>query len=283
MDKATDDTQQAGTASTQAQDIKPARKPASSRRRPARKAPARSSKSRQVSLDAPELYLNRELTWLEFNRRVLNMAGDEKSPLLERVKFLAIVSNNLDEFFMKRIGGLKQQIAAGIRTPTVDGRTPLQQVKECHVVVRDLHRKQNEIFRELLGLLKQHDIRLLNYADLKKDEQQTLRKHFIANIFPLLTPLAMDPGHPFPFISNLALNLLVSLGHPGGSARHLARVKVPVSKDIAPRFLRVGDDNNFVTLNDVITNNLDLLFPGMEIHSCELFRVSRNAIVEVEE
>jgi polyphosphate kinase len=235
------------------------------------------------NLDDPGLYLNRELTWLEFNRRVLHMAADARTPLLERVKFLAIVSNNLDEFFMKRIGGLKQQIAAGIRTPTVDGRTPLEQVRESQAVVRALHREQNEIFRELLGLLAAEGIRLTNYADLKPSEQEKLRNNYITNIFPLLTPLAMDPGHPFPFISNLALNMLVSLGHPGGTARHLARVKVPVSRDIAPRFLRVGNENTFVTLNDVIANNLDTLFPGMVIHTSELFRVTRNAIVEVEE
>jgi len=237
----------------------------------------------ELNLDAPELYLNRELTWLEFNRRVLHMAADAHTPLLERVKFLAIVSNNLDEFFMKRIGGLKQQIAAGIRTPTVDGRTPLEQVRESQTVVRTLHREQNQIFRELLGLLENQGIRLTHYTSLKPAEQQTLRDNYITNIFPLLTPLAMDPGHPFPFISNLALNLLVSLSHPGGTARHLARVKVPVSRDIAPRFIRVGSENTFVTLNDIIANNLDTLFPGMVIHSSELFRVTRNAIVEVEE
>ncbi|MGD8311659.1 MAG: RNA degradosome polyphosphate kinase, partial [Gammaproteobacteria bacterium] len=236
-----------------------------------------------VDLDAPELYLNRELTWLDFNRRVLQMAADERTPLLERVKFLAIVSNNLDEFFMKRIGGLKQQIAAGIRTPTVDGRTPFQQVRECQRVVRDIHREQNRIYRELLSLLDAEGIRITNYRDLEKSQQEELRNDFITNIFPLLTPLAMDPGHPFPFISNLALNLLVSLRYPGGSAIHNARVKVPVSKDIAPRFLRANDSNTFVTLDDVMTNNLDLLFPGMEIVSCELFRITRNAIVEVEE
>jgi len=237
----------------------------------------------KYDLDSPELYLNRELTWLEFNRRVLHMAADPRTPLLERVKFLAIVSNNLDEFFMKRIGGLKQQIAAGIRTLTVDGRTPLEQVLECHAVVRTLHREQNQIFRELLGLLQAEGIRLTNYVKLQPDEQGALRDNFITNIFPLLTPLAMDPGHPFPFISNLALNLLVSLSHPGGNARHLARVKVPVSKDVAPRFIRVGSENTFVTLNDVIANNLDMLFPGMVIQTSELFRVTRNAIVEVEE
>jgi len=243
----------------------------------------RATRKTELNLDSPELYLNRELTWLEFNRRVLHMAADARTPLLERVKFLAIVSNNLDEFFMKRIGGLKQQIAAGIRTATVDGRTPLEQVRESQAVVRTLHREQNQIFRELLGLLEAEGIRLTNFTDLKPAEQAKLRENYITNIFPLLTPLAMDPGHPFPFISNLALNLLVTLSHPGGTARHLARVKVPVSRDIAPRFIRVGNENTFVTLNDVIANNLDTLFPGMVIHTSELFRVTRNAIVEVEE
>jgi len=237
----------------------------------------------EFDLDSPDLYLNRELTWLEFNRRVLHMATDERTPLLERVKFLAIVSGNLDEFFMKRIGGLKQQIAAGIRTLTVDGRTPAQQLNESHVVVRDIHREQNRIFRQVLGLLSEQDIQLTKYAELEKNEQEALRENFVTNIFPLLTPLAMDPGHPFPFISNLALNLLVSLRYPGASGVHIARVKVPVSKDIAPRFIRIDGRNTFVTLDDVITNNLDLLFPGMEIASCELFRVTRNAIVEIEE
>lgn len=237
----------------------------------------------QVDLDSAELYLNRELTWLAFNRRVLNMAADERTPLLERVKFLAIVSSNIDEFFMKRIGGLKQQIAAGIRTPAIDGRTPAQQVEDCQATVRELQQEQNRIFQQLLGLLADQGIRLSRYADLEANEQEILRQHFIANIFPLLTPLAMDPGHPFPFISNLALNLLVSLRYPGSSGIHIARVKVPVSRDIAPRFIRIGDENTFVTLDDVVTNNLDLLFPGMEIVSCDLFRVTRNAIVEVAE
>ena len=243
----------------------------------------RSAPPEKFDLDAPELYLNRELTWLEFNRRVLHMGANENTPLLERVKFLAIISNNLDEFFMKRVGGLKQQIAAGIRTTTVDGRTPLEQLAECQAAVRDLHQEQNRMFRELQGLLEAQNIRLTNYADLQQAEQEIIRAHFITNIFPLLTPLAMDPGHPFPFISNLTLNLLVALRYPGGSTNYKARVKVPVSKDVAPRFLQVGDSNTFVTLNDVITANLDLLFPGMEIVSCELFRVTRNAIVEVEE
>ena len=236
-----------------------------------------------INLDDPALYLNRELTWLEFNRRVLHMAADDATPLLERVKFLAIVSANLDEFFMKRVGGLKQQIAAGTRTPSVDGRTPKEQLRESLVVVRDTHRDQNRIYRQLHGLLEAQGIRLSGYTELKPGEQKWLRDKFITNIFPLLTPLAMDPGHPFPFISNLALNLLVSLRYPGGSASHYARVKIPMVKGIAPRFLNIDGSNIYVKLEDVVSNNLDLLFPGMEITSCELFRVTRNAVVEMEE
>ena len=261
------------------------KKPATSRARATGKpaAATRKKPAATVNIDAPELYLNRELTWLEFNFRVLDMAADDATPLLERVKFLAIVSSNLDEFFMKRIGGLKQQIAAGIRTPSVDGRTPKEQLRESQVIVRKIHREQNRIYRQLHDLLEARDIRLCRYTELDQDEQELLRNEFITNIFPLLTPLAMDPGHPFPFISNLALNLLVSLRYPGGSTNHYARVKVPMVKGIAPRFLRVGSSNAYVKLEDAVSNNLDLLFPGMEIKSCELFRVTRNAVVEMEE
>ena len=275
----------ASTAKRTAASPKTRKKKASTRTRSPRKATpvARRKPAAAINLDAPELYLNRELTWLEFNRHVLHMAADDATPLLERVKFLAIVSSNLDEFFMKRIGGLKQQIAAGIRTPAVDGRTPLEQLRESHTVVREIHVEQNRIYRELHELLRGQGICLCRYDDLKPGEQKALRAKFVENIFPLLTPLAMDPGHPFPFISNLALNLLVTLRYRGGSASHYARVKVPMVKGIAPRFLQVDDTNIHVKLEDVVSNNLDLLFPGMEITSCELFRVTRNAVVEMEE
>ena len=275
----------ASTAKRTAASPKTRKKKASTRTRSPRKATpvARRKPASAINLDAPELYLNRELTWLEFNRHVLHMAADDATPLLERVKFLAIVSSNLDEFFMKRIGGLKQQIAAGIRTPAVDGRTPLEQLRESHTVVREIHVEQNRIYRELHELLRGQGICLCRYDDLKPGEQKALRAKFVENIFPLLTPLAMDPGHPFPFISNLALNLLVTLRYRGGSASHYARVKVPMVKGIAPRFLQVDDTNIHVKLEDVVSNNLDLLFPGMEITSCELFRVTRNAVVEMEE
>lgn len=246
-------------------------------------APVETVVAPDIDLDSPELYLNRELTWLAFNTRVLSMADDPNTPLLERVKFLAIISNNLDEFQMKRIGGLKQQVAAGIRATTVDGRTPAEQIAECQEKVREIHKEQNRILHKVLADLEEQDIRIVRYSSLTEEQKTAQRNNFIENIFPLLTPLAMDPGHPFPFISNLALNMLVTLRHKGGSVPHIARVKVPVTKDIAPRFIQIGDSHTFVTLDDVVANNLDLLFPGMEILSSELFRVTRNAIVETDE
>ncbi|RKT47311.1 polyphosphate kinase 1 [Thiocapsa rosea] len=234
----------------------------------------------EIDLGDPSLYLNRELTWLAFNRRVLNEANDSRTPLLERVKFLAIVSNNLDEFFMKRIGGLKQQIAAGVHTPSVDGRTPSQQLKECQAAVREFQTEMQRIYSILISELAQHDIRIVLHDDLPSDARERLRDYFRANIFPMLTPLAMDPAHPFPFISNLTLNLLVTLRFPGGSEVYMARVKVPVSKDVSRRLIAIDGTTTFVTLEDLMVKNLDMLFPGMEIDSCALFRITRNAIVE---
>ncbi|MBK5939223.1 polyphosphate kinase 1 [Halochromatium roseum] len=238
----------------------------------------------EPDLDDPALYLNRELTWLAFNRRVLHEADDPRTPLLERVKFLAIVSNNLDEFFMKRIGGLKQQIAAGVHSQTVDGRTPTQQLDECRAEIAAIQADQERIYGEVMAALGEQDIQLVEIHSLTAEVRERLRGHFRTNIFPMITPLAMDPAHPFPFISNLALNLLVRLRFPGGSDSYMARIKVPVSKDVSKRLIQVdGLDNTFVTLDDLIVHNLDMLFPGMEIVSCELFRVTRNAIVEPEE
>ncbi|MCG7983828.1 MAG: polyphosphate kinase 1 [Candidatus Thiodiazotropha lotti] len=236
-----------------------------------------------VDLDDASLYLNRELTWLSFNRRVLAEASREKNPLLERVKFLAIVSNNLDEFFMKRMGGLKQQVAAGISLPSVDGRTPMQQLEECHKVTREMQQTQEQIYNELLQALSEEEIHITEYQSLDEQQQEKLREHFQQNIFPMLTPLAMDPSHPFPFISNLTLNLLVTLRFPGGHDLHMARVKIPVSQDVSSRLIKVGEDYTYVTLDDLIANNLDMLFPGMAIESCDLFRVTRNANVELDQ
>jgi polyphosphate kinase len=227
-------------------------------------------------------YLNRELTWLEFNRRVLHEAEDKRTPLLERLKFIAIVSANLDEFFMKRIGGLKQQIGAGMRELTLDGRTPHQQVAECHVVIRDINARKRQAFQEVTTLLEHKGIVIERYASLTSKEKKQLREHYYTNIFPLLTPQSIDPAHPFPFISNLSLNLLVTLRYPRAREVSLARVKVPVGLG-TPRFIRVGKGDSFIPLEELMMNNLGMLFPGMEIVSCEIFRVTRNANTEKDE
>jgi len=230
----------------------------------------------------PQWYLNRELTWLEFNKRVLHEAEDERTPLLERVKFLAIVSSNLDEFFMKRIGGLKQQVGAGISELSVDGRTPQQQISECYAVVRAIEAKKQTLFDQLTESLEQQGIRIVPYQQLSAEHHKQMREHYIQNIFPLVTPQAIDPAHPFPFISNLSLNLLAGVyaGEPENMT--LVRIKVPVSSSV-PRFIQVGDEHLYIALGDLIANNLDLLFPGMKIAFCDLFRVTRNAITEKDE
>ena len=230
----------------------------------------------------PELYLNRELTWLAFNRRVLHEAKDAHTPLLERVKFLAIVSSNLDEFFMKRIGGLKQQVGAGVQDLTVDGRTPQQQIEECTAVIREMHREKRSVYLALVDELAANGIALITHEALTDDERAAMRDEYLENIFPLVTPLAMDPAHPFPFLSNLSLNLLVVLHHPDEPEIVMARVKVPVGSGV-PRFLQLGESGRFIALEEVMANNLDLLFPGMEVESCELFRVTRNANTERDE
>ncbi len=246
-------------------------------------APATDTETPEFDLNDPALYLNRELTWLAFNRRVLGEAERKENPLLERVKFLAIVSSNMDEFFMKRIGGLKQQVAAGIHTSTVDGRTPTQQLSECQEVTRQIIQTQHRIFADLMLELAEQGIVITEFHSLDAAQQAGLREHFQEDIFPMLTPLAMDPSHPFPFISNQTLNLLVTLRFPGGPDLHMARVKVPVSQEVSSRLIQVGDSHTYVTLDDLVANNLDMLFPGMEIESCDLFRVTRNANVELDQ
>ncbi|MYA44483.1 MAG: polyphosphate kinase 1 [Gemmatimonadetes bacterium] len=230
----------------------------------------------------PEYYLNRELTWLNFNFRVLHEAEDPRTPLLERLKFLSIVGSNLDEFFMKRIGGLKQQVGAGIIKRTIDGRTPAEQIDQCYAVVRKLESRQRQAGREILALLADEGIRIVAWEQLSKKERKWLRLHYVRNIYPLVTPQATDPAHPFPFISNLSLNLLVTLRHHAEENPSLARVKVPVGTGI-PRFVKVDETSTWVPLEVVMANNLDLLFPGMRVEACEIFRVTRNAIYDVDE
>jgi polyphosphate kinase len=235
-----------------------------------------------ATLEDPSLYLNRELTWLEFNSRVLHEAEDERTPLLERVKFLAILSSNLDEFFMKRIGGLKQLIGAGVNQRSVDGRTPEEQIIACYEKVRALKIRQRKLAAELHDKLAEAGIRVSRYQELTAAQQEKIREHYIGNIFPLVTPMGMDPAHPFPFISNLSLNILVSVQRADGHGVDLVRIKVPLGPDV-DRFLRIGEDEHFVPLEDVIANNIDLLLPDATIDHWDVFRVTRNAIVERDE
>ena len=230
-------------------------------------------------LSSPEWYLNRELTWLEFNRRVLHEGQDNRTPLLERIMFLAIVGSNLDEFFMKRIGGLKQQVGAGVRKLTVDGRTPGEQIEQCCEVVRDLLKQQKELEETLLKLLSRQKIRIVSYQGLNKEHRKEVDRYFHENIYPLLTPQGMDPAHPFPFISNLSLNLLVVTRYTHDEHTFLNRIKVPTGVGV-PRFIRVGDQYLYIRFEELIANNLASVFPGLLIESCELFRVTRNAITE---
>jgi polyphosphate kinase len=235
------------------------------------------------SLD-PSLYINRELSWLEFNHRVLEEALDPRHPLLERVKFLSIVSSNLDEFFMIRVAAIKEQILADIIEYTPDGLVPLQQSRAIHERVLLMVKQMSQCFwRVLHPQLAEAGVHLLRMADTTADERQRLADLFAREIYPVLTPLAFDPGHPFPYISNLSLNLAVVVTTPKGDER-FARVKVP---DVLPRLMQIpgGDDRTFryVWLEDLIAANLGMLFPGLTVKESYVFRVTRNADIEIQE
>ena len=225
--------------------------------------------------------LNRELSWLEFNARVLALAENPSVPLLERAKFLAIFSQNLDEFFQVRVAGLKDQVAAGIVTATPDGRTPAQQLLEIREEGEVLAARAERAFLEgLVPGLAAVGIIFSTYADLGDDDVKELDEIFEDRIFPVLTPLAVDPGHPFPYISHLSLNLAVTMRDPVTAQRRFARVKVP---PLLPRFVVLSDGERFVPLEQVIAAHLDKLFPGMEVEEHYSFRVSRNADLTLEE
>src|SRR5919106_3524352 len=227
------------------------------------------------TLDSPELFTNRELSWLQFNERVLELAEDDAIPLLERVKFLAIYSSNLDEFVMVRVAGLHDQVEAGIDARGPDGLSPGETVERIIEQTRDLgaaHVRQWE--QRVRPELARHGIRVIDCSDCNPAELETIDRMFGEQIFPVLTPLAVGPGRPFPYISNLSLSIAVWLRDPETRAETFARVKVP--KEVVPRFLPIGD-RTFVPLEAVIARHLDELFPGMEILRHDYFRVSRDA------
>ncbi|RKQ91151.1 polyphosphate kinase [Solirubrobacter pauli] len=227
-------------------------------------------------LTDPSLYFNRETSWMEFNDRVLQLAEDPETPLLERLKFLAIVSSNLDEFFMVRVAGLHDQIEAGIEKPLQDGRTPSETLDALRKVVREHSVRQSKCLnRDLRPALAEHGIRIVGYDEVEARQQRDLDERFRRQIFPVLTPLAVGLGRPFPYISNLSLSLGVMVRDPITEVETFARVKVP--KEMLPRFVPVGDGRTFVTLEELIAENLDVLFPGMEILDHAVFRVTRDA------
>jgi polyphosphate kinase len=225
-------------------------------------------------------FLNRELSWLSFNERVLALAADDR-PVLERAKFLAIFADNLDEFFQVRVAGLKDQVAARVSAPTPDGRTPDEQLDEIRGVVDRLTAEHERLWTdEVRPLLRKIDIDVVDWGDLSAGERDELGALFHERVFPVLTPLAVDPGHPFPYISDLSLNLAVLLASPDSDRRLFARVKVPNS---LPRFVQLRSSTRWVALEQVIAAHLDVLFPGLVVHENQLFRVTRNADLTVKE
>ena len=230
-------------------------------------------------------YLNRELSWLDFNARVLALARETELPLLERAKFLAIFASNLDEFYMVRVAGLKRRDKTGLSVRSADGQTPAEQLGRISVRTRELCDEQTRIFRdEIRPELEEAGIRILHWRELTEDEHVSMSELFRNSIFPVLTPLAVDPAHPFPYISGLSLNLGVIIRDPESGQEHFARVKIP---DNVPRFVRVArgepDTYAFVPAEEIIAAHLNELFQGMEIVEHHVFRVTRNADMEVEE
>jgi polyphosphate kinase len=251
---------------------------------PTREEPAAAPARAGHDLDSPELYINRELSWLDFNDRVLQLAEDERVPLLERVKFCAIYTTNLDEYYMVRVAGLRDQIEAGVETPSQDGNTPSQTIALIRERVLEQGQRLSACFeRDLRPRLADEDIRIVAVNELDDERRAELARHFQKAIFPALTPLAVAPGRPFPYISNLSLSLAVLVRDPVTDQTVFARVKVPT--EILPRFVTLKQAQPgtalLVPLEDVIANHLDALFPGMEIADCDVFRVTRDADLEV--
>ncbi|MFL5834279.1 MAG: RNA degradosome polyphosphate kinase, partial [Solirubrobacterales bacterium] len=227
-------------------------------------------------IDDPALYFNRELSWLDFNDRVLQLAEDAAQPLIERLKFCAIYSSNLDEFFMVRVAGLQEYVDAGIEKPREDGRSPAETIAAIGAAVREQTRRQTTVLdRVLRPALAEHGIRIQTCDEVDARHRDELVDRYRRQIFPVLTPLAVGLGRPFPYISNLSLSLAVLVRDPQTAQETFARVKVP--KEMLPRFVPIGDGRTFVPLENLIAQHLDTLFPGMEIVDYDVFRVTRDA------
>ncbi|MGQ9642274.1 MAG: polyphosphate kinase 1 [Ignavibacterium sp.] len=242
----------------------------------------------------PENFINRDLSWIEFNRRVLQEALNPDVPLLEKVKFVSIFSSNLDEFYMIRVSGIKEQIAANVLEPSIDGLTPVEQLQKIEKALQPLLKQLYDLWsNDIVPSLRASNIFLHDYDELPKEEKKVLTEYFKKEIYPVLTPLAFDPGRPFPYISNLSLSLAVLIRKPNGE-NHFARVKVP---NILPRLLQIDDivESNkrknangnfkarFIWLGDLIKANLQMLFPGMEIIEAHKFRITRDTDIELQE
>ena len=227
-------------------------------------------------------FLDRELSWLEFNQRVLELAEDKSLPLLERVHFLSIFASNLDEFFMVRVASLKRRIATGIAVQSASGLSPQEVLQRISDRTRDLQSRHAEVFAtEISQELRVNGIDVVHWSTLSEPEHDALHEYFTNQVFPVLTPLAVDPAHPFPYISGLSLNLAVALRNPKTDSEHFARVKVP---SLLPRFVLVpGSESSYVPLEEIMGQFLGELFPGMEVTQHHIFRVTRNEDLEVDE
>ena len=245
--------------------------------------PDQIDKKDDKSIDRSMYFFNRELSWVAFNKRVLNEGIDPRTPLLERAKFFAIFSTNLDEFFMVRVARVKKKFSEQLDIVSDDGLDPDKQLKVIRDALVPLVKMQHDFFENTLRPeLHKHKVKLLDYKDIDKKHQRYLKTYFQEKLFPVLTPLAVDPAHPFPYISNLSLNLVVIVRDRETGEQNFARVKVP---NVLPRFVKIPetDAHTFVTLEQVIAHNLEALFPGMEILNYYPFRITRDAELDIEE
>ncbi len=236
-----------------------------------------------IDLKDPKYYFNRELSWLSFNDRVLEEAEDDTHPLLERLKFISIFSSNLDEFYMIRVAGLKEQVAAGVRDIPADGLSPRQQLHRISTHVRESVKWQSQIMLDIIPRLSRKGIRIRNIKSLRKPEKEFVENYFKSRVFPVLTPLAVDPTHPFPQLKGLGLNLFVELRNPYEKDSKVAVVHIPST---LPRFIPIPTDNDkrdFVTIEELIKKHIGELFPNLKIISLSCFRITRNADLDLSE